>query len=255
MGATLTTSGLWWVWNWSVSLARLNYISRNSFPFMLLLKVGIKSPFAQDAVVSKEAAVLLCLCVEGRCWGTRTFMSLVASLSVHLVGTRQLLAYSCSTFPWCSCGFSDSWTRCVVSSIGRDPTSADRQNRRCWERLTQVLAGSHGLYVMLLSSSLSCGLQALASDKQATALQRQSNQNLQLCPIKYMYIFTQWYRESSVSTASLTEPWLIQNHYMELLTPPWFPEEGFLHFSSPQLCRPKPSEEPTWGPAAPVSDV
>ena len=145
MGATLTTSGLWWVWNWSVSLARLNYISRNSFPFMLLLKVGIKSPFAQDAVVSREAAVLLCLYVEGRCWGTRTFMSLVASLSVHLVGTRQLLAYSCSTFPWCSCGFSDSWTRCVVSSIGREPTSADRQNRRCWERLTQVLVGSHGL--------------------------------------------------------------------------------------------------------------
>ena len=71
----------------------------------------------------------------------------------------------------------------------------------------------------------------------------------------YIYIFTQWYRESSVSTTSLTEPWLIQNHYMKLLTPPWFPEEGFLHFSSPQLCRPKPSEEPTWGPAAPVSDV
>ena len=80
-------------------MVRLNNVSRNSFPFMLLLKMGIKSPFAQDAVVGKDAAVLLCLCVEGQCWGTRTFMSVVVSLSVHLVGTRQLLAYSCSTFP------------------------------------------------------------------------------------------------------------------------------------------------------------
>ena len=47
-----------------------------------------------------------------------------------------------------------------------------QQNRRCWERLTQVLVNSHWLYLVLLSSSLSCGLQALASDKQATALQR-----------------------------------------------------------------------------------
>ena len=100
----------------------------------------------------------------GRSWAL-WFLSRFISLA-----QGSCWAYSCSTFPWHSCGFSDSWTRCVVSSIGREPTSADQQNRRCWERLTQVLAGSHGLYVMLLSSGLSCGLQALASDKQATAL-------------------------------------------------------------------------------------
>ena len=72
-------------------MVRLNNVSHNTFLFMLLRKVGIKSQFAQDAAVGKEAAVLLCLCVEGRCWGTRTFMSVVVSLSVHLIGTRQLL--------------------------------------------------------------------------------------------------------------------------------------------------------------------
>lgn len=204
--AELTGSGLWWVWSWCVSLVRLNNVSHNTFLFMLLRKVGIKSQFAQDAAVGKEAAVLLCLCVEGQCWGTRTFMSVVASLSVHLIGTRQLLGLQLLHLPLTLLWLLWLLDQVVVSSIGREPTSADQQNRRCWERLTQVLAGSHGLYVMLLSSGLSCGLQALASDKQATALQRQSNQNLQLCPIKYMYIFTQWYRESSVSTTSLTEP-------------------------------------------------
>lgn len=55
---------------------------------MLLLKAGIRNQFAQDVVVGKEAAVLLFVCVEGRGWGTRTVMRVVASLSAHLIGTE-----------------------------------------------------------------------------------------------------------------------------------------------------------------------
>ena len=54
-------------------------------------------------------------------------------------------AYSCSTFPWHSCGFSDSWTRCVVSSIGKEPTSADFSKtagaERDWHKFWLVLMG------------------------------------------------------------------------------------------------------------------
>ena len=71
--------------------ARLNYVSQKSFLFMLLLKVGIRNPFAQDVVVGKEAAVLLSVCVESRGWGTRMLMPVVASLLVHLIGTRHPL--------------------------------------------------------------------------------------------------------------------------------------------------------------------
>ena len=70
-------------------------------------------------------------------------------------------APSRSAFLWRSCSCSDCWSRCAVSSVGRQPASADFSKTagagRDWPKFCLVLMG--------LRSSLSCGHQALASDK------------------------------------------------------------------------------------------
>ena len=89
MGAKLT--GMDWDGSERVNLSRLNYICQNFLPCMFSLRVGVKRQFAQDVVAGKEAAAVLFLCVEGRCWGSRMFMCVVASLLAHLIGLRQQL--------------------------------------------------------------------------------------------------------------------------------------------------------------------